>query len=77
MSDSLQPRGYPLDSSVPRILQARTLEWVAIFSSRVSSQPRARTHFSFVFCAGRRILYYCATWEAPKDPRFFYLDDSV
>ena len=30
------PPGYPL----PGILQARTLEWVAISSSRASSQPR-------------------------------------
>ena len=30
----------PLGSSVHGILQARTLEWVAISSSRVSSQAR-------------------------------------
>ena len=30
----------PPGSSVPRILQARILEWVAISSSRGSSQPR-------------------------------------
>ena len=32
----------PLGSSVHGILQARTLEWVAISSSRGSSQPRDR-----------------------------------
>ena len=32
--------GSPPGSPVPGILQARTLEWVAISSSRVSSQPR-------------------------------------
>ena len=45
----------PPDSSVHGILQARILEWVAMPSSRESSQPRDRTHdISCVFCiAGR------------------------
>ena len=39
---------YPMDcslscSSVPEILQARILEWVAMLSSRGSSQPKDRT----------------------------------
>ena len=38
-------RGPP-GSSVPGILQARVLEWVAIFSSRGSSQPRDQTRVS-------------------------------
>ena len=33
----------PPGSSVHGIFQARILEWVAIFSSRGSSQPRVRT----------------------------------
>ena len=33
-------------SSVRGILQARMLEWVAIFFSRGSSQPRDQTHVS-------------------------------
>ena len=33
----------PSDSPVPGILQARTLEWVAMPSSRGSSQPRDQT----------------------------------
>ena len=33
----------PPGSSVRGILQARTLEWVAIYFSRGSSQPRDRT----------------------------------
>ena len=41
-------------SSVHGIFQARILEWLAIFSSRGSSQPRDRTHVS---CTGRWILY--------------------
>ena len=33
----------PLDYTIPGILQARILEWVAIPFSRGSSQPRNRT----------------------------------
>ena len=44
-------------------LQARILEWVAMPSSRGSSQPRDWTCVSYVSCIGRRILY-CVTWEA-------------
>ena len=39
------------------ILQARILEWVAMPSSRGSSQPRGRTCVSYIFCMGRRVLY--------------------
>ena len=49
--------------SIHRILQARILEWVAMPSSRGSSQPRDRTLVSCVFCTGRQILYQCATCE--------------
>ena len=51
----------PRGSSVPGILQARILEWVAISFSRGSFQPRDRTHVS---CLGRQILHHCATREA-------------
>ena len=54
----------PPGSSVHGILHARILEWVAMPSSRASSQPRDRTHSSYVSCTGRWILYPCATWEA-------------
>ena len=55
-----------MDCSLPGfslhgISQARILEWVAISSS---SRPGNQTHDSWVFCIGRRILYYCATGEA-------------
>ena len=56
----------PPGSSVHGIFQARTLEWVAISSTRGSSQPRNRTCIS---CIGRQILYYWATWEASIDTR--------
>ena len=46
------------------ILQARILEWVAMPSSRGSSQPRDWTHVSQVSCIGRQVLYHWTTWEA-------------
>ena len=53
----------PLDysppvSSVHGIFQARIPEWVAISSSRGSSQPKDQTHVSYVSCIGRQLLYY-------------------
>ena len=52
------------DSSVHGILQATILEWVAMPSSRGSSQPRDGTHVSCNSFIGRRILYHWATWKA-------------
>ena len=50
----------PLDSSVHGILQARTLEWDAMPSSRGSSWPRDWTCVCYVSCIGRQVLYhYC------------------
>ena len=40
------------------ILQARILEWVAMPSSRGSSQPRDGTYVSYVSCLGRQVLYH-------------------
>ena len=40
------------------IIQARILEWVAMPSFRGSSQPRDRTHISYVCCIGRQVLYH-------------------
>ena len=45
------------DSSVHGILQARILEWVAISSSRASSQAGDPSHVSYVSCIGRWILH--------------------
>ena len=55
----------PPGSSVHGILQARTLEWVAMSFSRGSSRPRDPTNVSCVSCIGRWILYHCTAWEAP------------
>ena len=46
----------PPGSSVHRVLQARTLEWVAISSSRGSSRPRDRN---------------CGSWVSSVASRFF------
>ena len=46
----------PPGSSVHGILQGRILDWVAMLSSRGSSQPRDRTHASYVSCTGRGSL---------------------
>ena len=44
MSDSCDPMDGSLPgSSIHGILQVRILEWVAIFFSRESSQPRSQT----------------------------------
>ena len=48
---------HPPGSSVYGILQARTLQWVSMPSSRGSSGPRDRTHISNIFCTGRQVLY--------------------
>ena len=40
------------------ILQARELEWVGMSSSRGSSRLKGRTHFSYLCCLGRRVLYH-------------------
>ena len=44
--------------SVHGILQARILEWVAMPSSRGSSQPRDQTGVSYTTCIGRQVLYH-------------------
>ena len=44
-------------SSVHGILQARILEWVAMPSSRGSSQPTDQTGIFCISCIGRWILY--------------------
>ena len=53
----------PPGSSVCGIFQSRILEWVAIFSSTGSSQPRGRTCVS---CTGKWILYHRAK-EVPTE----------
>ena len=59
----------PPASSVHGISQAGILEWVAISSSRRSSQPRDWTQASCTSCIGRWLLYHWATCEAPSQSR--------
>ena len=57
------PMGFSASClSVHGILQARILEWVAMPSSRGSSQPKDQSPVS---CVGRQILYHWVTAEAP------------
>ena len=55
----------PPGSSVHGIFQAKIPEWLAISSSRGSSQPRDWTCVSCSSCINRWILYHWVTWEAP------------
>ena len=56
----------PPGSSVHGILQAIILEWVAMLSSRGSSQPRDRTPTSYISFIGRRVLYHQPHLGSPK-----------
>ena len=59
------PMDYSLlGSSIHTILQTRILGWVAMSSSRGSSQPRDSTFFSYVSCIGKQVLFHYNTiWE--------------
>ena len=56
----------PPGSSVPGILQARILEWVAFPFSKGSSQPWDRTWVSRVSCIGRQVLYSLSHQGSPS-----------
>ena len=60
----------PIDCSPPgsfvhRIFQVRILEWVAISSSRGSSQLKNQTQVCFISCIGRQILLPLCYQENP------------
>ena len=64
------PMDYsPPSSSVHGILQARTLQWVAMPSSKGSSQSRDRTCISKVSCFGRWVLYHSHHLGSPQGRR--------
>ena len=68
----------PPVSSVHEILQARIPEWVAMPSSRGSSQPRGRTQVSCVSCICRWVLYYLHHLGSPNSKHnisVFFSDD--
>ena len=59
------PTDYsPPGSSVHGIFQTRILDWVAISSSRASSQPRDQTSISCVSFIGRQIPYHLGHLES-------------
>ena len=60
----------PPGSSIHGTLQARTLEWVAVSSSRGSPQPGDQTCVSCISRVGSRVPTD-ATWEA--QPQLVYL----
>ena len=55
----------PPGSSVHGNLQVRILEWIAMPSSRESSQPRDQTRVSFMSRIGRRVLLPLAPPGSP------------
>nr|XP_020763640.1 thymocyte nuclear protein 1 isoform X2 [Odocoileus virginianus texanus] len=67
----------PPGSSVHGILQARMLEWVAMPSSRGSSQPRGLNPLSLKFpvLAGG-FFKTSTTWEAPTPEQLFFLHQN-
>ena len=73
MSDSLETQWSLSGSTVHGISQARILEWVAIFFSRGSSQPKDWTWISCI--AGgplncKQILYQSSHWGSPPQDGF-------
>ena len=63
------PMDYsPPGFSVHGILQVRTLQWVAMPSSRGSSWTRDRTCISHVSFIGRQVLYYQCHLGSPTAP---------
>ena len=61
----------PPGSSLCGIFQARILEWVAISSSRGSSQPRDQTQVS---CISGRFFRHTFTWDLGTE---YILDVSI
>ena len=65
---------HPPGSSVHGILQARILEWVAIFFSKWSSQPSDQTQVS---CIGRWILYHLSHQGNPYNQGYGFSHSHV
>ena len=73
----------PPGSSVHGILQARILKWVAMPSSKGSSQPkgfsspRNRTYISCVSSVAGEFVTFWATWEAQLLEGNFLISDQL
>ena len=64
VSNSLWLHGLqPARLLIHGILQARTLEWVAMPSSWGSSQPRGQTHFSYLSCMAGSFFTTSTSWK--------------
>ena len=63
----------PPGSFVHGILRIRILQWVAMRSSRASSQPRDWTCISYVSCAGKRVLYHWCHLGSPREQKWRFL----
>ena len=55
---------HPPGASVRGIFQARILEWVAMPSSRGSSQPGDRTHVSCISFTAGGFFTHCTMWDS-------------
>ena len=64
----------PPGSSVHELLQARILEWAAIFFSRGFSQPRDQTQVS---CTAGRFFTGCVTRETPYLLFITYISEII
>ena len=67
----------PPGSSIPGLFQARILEWVAIYSSRGSSQPRDQIYVSCVSCTGRWVLYHYHHLGSPRGEMIMCLEEGI
>ena len=67
--------GSPPGSSVLGLSQARTLEWVAISSSRGSSQPKDQTHISYTGWEVSHILFFNVFFRL--SPQLFILSETL
>ena len=66
VSDSVQPYGRQPAMFLCLFSGERILEWVAMSSSRGSSQPRDWTHVSYIPCIGKQILYHLCHLGSPR-----------
>ena len=79
MADSVPPTDCsPPGPSVPGILRARTLEWVAMPSARGSSPPKDQTQVSYTICIDRWVLYHwCHLGSPVMKPQWCWFSCAV
>ena len=67
----------PPGSSVHKTLQVRTLKWIAISSSRASSQTKDGTHVFYVPALAGRFFIRSTTWETLHTHTYTYISHLV